>query len=552
MEEQNASELNENEHETLKFLSDVDKNTEIYKLFEEDILFLDYFFSFEEHEQIINDKDSIQKFIISPIFEKFQHQFETFLLNKQINSFQWILELLSFLLKIRPKLQPIIVFIFPIVLKVYSSSLIDLESFLKAHTKFSYFSFPSFFNLFIHQLFFENINIKQYILESSASNSIETINQEIIKNQICDIFLFTKENKKVEEELLKIIYFDEIDDLISFLLMNPALNINSNISCFNCFKLRTRILNESLSLIDLCCYFGSIKCFKYLVCNDCAFTSDTQNYSIIGGNFEIVQILNQRNLNFDDCFETSIKYHHYSLSDWLFTNFKCKQVLEGTCLTFYNFKAFLFIHYNRCFHYTFSQTDYDNDEKYFPPYLYFYWNGYLNVAKYILSMFEFNHFVKENLERALIFSSEAGHLHVVEYLIQIGCNKEFVDYIGFSPLLVASREGHLSIVKYLIQIGCNINCQNTLQDTALHLACKEGHLQIVECLIANGCNKEIQNSIGDTPLHVACHYNYLSIVKFLVTNGCDTELENYQGLKPIQYAIEFQYYDIIDYLNSCK
>ena len=155
MEEENSSEMEENEHETLKFLSDVDTNTEIYKLLEEDISFLDSFFSFEEYEQIINDEDNIQEFIISPIFKNFQQQFETFILNKQINSFSWVLKLLSFLAKIRPKLQPIIIFIFPIVLKVYYSSLNDLKSFLNAPSNCSFTNFPGFFNEFIYYIFFK-------------------------------------------------------------------------------------------------------------------------------------------------------------------------------------------------------------------------------------------------------------------------------------------------------------------------------------------------------------------------------------------------------------
>ena len=81
-----------------------------------------------------------------------------------------------------------------------------------------------------------------------------------------------------------------------------------------------------ISLIDFCCFFGSLKCFKYLLLNQCKITKATLKYSIAGGNQEIIAILQQNGHSFEECLETSVKYHRYELTNWLNENYKCKPV----------------------------------------------------------------------------------------------------------------------------------------------------------------------------------------------------------------------------------
>ena len=55
----------------------------------------------------------------------------------------------------------------------------------------------------------------------------------------------------------------------------------------------------SISLIDFCCLYGSLKCFKYLLLNKCEITEKTLKYSIAGGNQEIIVILQQYEHSFE-------------------------------------------------------------------------------------------------------------------------------------------------------------------------------------------------------------------------------------------------------------
>ena len=98
----------------------------------------------------------------------------------------------------------------------------------------------------------------------------------------------------------------------------------------------------SISLIDFCCFFGSLKCFKYLLLNKCYITEKTLKYSIAGGNQEIINILKEKGHSFEECLETSVEYHRYELTKWLNENYKCKPVSLPKCIEYYNIDAFLY------------------------------------------------------------------------------------------------------------------------------------------------------------------------------------------------------------------
>ena len=97
-----------------------------------------------------------------------------------------------------------------------------------------------------------------------------------------------------------------------------------------------------ISLIDFCCFFGSLKCFKYLLLNKCEITEKTLKYSIPGGNQEIITILKEKGYSFEECLETSVKYHRYELTNWLNENYKCRPVFLPKCIRYYNIDAFLY------------------------------------------------------------------------------------------------------------------------------------------------------------------------------------------------------------------
>ena len=96
---------------------------------------------------------------------------------------------------------------------------------------------------------------------------------------------FPINESKEQKEIFLLLQKDDIDGFISFLSKNPTIDIteeqevDDNGYYYCLFDLSRYVL-----LIDFCCFFGSLKCFKYLLLNQCEITEKTLKYSIAGGN----------------------------------------------------------------------------------------------------------------------------------------------------------------------------------------------------------------------------------------------------------------------------
>ena len=130
------------------------------------------------------------------------------------------------------------------------------------------------------------------------------------------------ESKEQQKEMFLLLQKDDIDGFVSFLSNTPTegpvdITEEQKVEGGNCYLFDC---GHYISLIDFCCFFGSLNCFKYLLLNQCNITEKTHKYSIAGGNQEIINILKETNNKFEDCLLTSVKYHRYELTYWLNEN----------------------------------------------------------------------------------------------------------------------------------------------------------------------------------------------------------------------------------------
>ena len=241
---------------------------------------------------------------------------------------------------------------------------------------------------------------------------------------------FPMEENKEQYEMLLLLQKDDIDGFISFLSNHPTIDIISEqelgdgyyYSLFGC---------KSISLIDFCCFFGSLKCFKYLLLNKCEITGKTLYYSIAGGNQEIIGILLQNGYTFEEFLTISVKYHRYELTNWLNENYECEYVPLPTCIIFENIDAFLY----------FFEHGHSLDE------------------------------TGENAQTCLHVAAIYGSLLLVQYLIEKGANIESKTEDQFTSLHYASSNGNTNVVKYLLSKGANKNAQNEYGETPSDVAC---------------------------------------------------------------------------------
>ena len=167
--------------------------------------------------------------------------------------------------------------------------------------------------------------------------------------------------------------------------------------------------------------------------NKCEITEETLEYSIAGGNQEIINILKEKGYSFEECLETSVKYHRYELTKWLNENYKCEPFPLPLCIKYYNIDAFLY----------FLEHEHSIDE----------------TDKYEWT----------SLHSAFMI----GHLPIVQYLIEKGSDIEAKDKNQKTHLHYASQNGHLPIVQYLIEKGSDIEAKDKNNETPLHTVCED-------------------------------------------------------------------------------
>ena len=463
-----------------------------------------------------------------------------------------------------------------------------------------------------------NDNLKEYIIYLYNQNPNSylfrkmTYFVEDLSNKD-DYSLFELFNNETMDETINycsIIYSDNPNALNNF---SDFISINkNNLKIQDDNPLRSFLPNQitEISIIDLCCFFGSIKCFKYFFMNEFGFTDKTQKYSVMGGNFEIIRIIVQKGLSFDNCFEKSVEYHHYSISDWLLTNFVCEDITLPDCLSYYNFEAFLFFYHNghdinetsknnlKAIHYAaingfdelvsiFEDTNTKQIDDYgFTPmdyalkYLHvpffknlwgkeiqianesFLFNVTLHIAcinslydvaqSWIKAKYDVE--LRDSYERTpLHYACAQKHCNIVDLLFGCSINKEAKDCDGKTPIFFACENKRSEILEYLISKGCKVNVYDNNKKTPLHYASEKGYLPIVKILLSNKeIDKNAKNIYGETPIMAACIAGHFEIVKYLISKLCRITIFDNLRKTAFYHACENGFIDIVKFLFENK
>ena len=380
------------------------KGNEMYELFSYDISIIKMLHSIKENQ-------SFEIFLQSTEFQEIKIEFTKYVevqKNSRNNGFRWTLKLVNNLIYHRPKLHSIIPTLFEIFFKVYNEDLEEIISIIKDFRQnVNYYNIPM---SIINKM---NQNIDQINPNFISMHS----NEENLKQDDNDYFN-------------TIIFNDDIDKLIKFVSTNP-FTYSFYTQLNSIYKL---LIYPSLYKgILLCCAYGSVKCYKYFLLNGYymnEYPNVAGKFAIIGGNYEIIQIINQNyNVKFGHFLIETIEFHRYSLTDWLIINYPSEVFLDfyrlqdviNLCLQDFNFEAFLFYYFNYC---NYQQPNY----------------------------FSFENLIAYN-------SCEIGSLHYLKYLVSHGFNIES-EIRDTSLLHHACDYNDHNIIDFLISQGCNINIKN--------------------------------------------------------------------------------------------
>ena len=165
-------------------------------------------------------------------------------------------------------------------------------------------------------------------------------------NEIPKAYGLISESVFPPESLFSYIFQDDIDGFLEYMTKNPSTDISKP------FVLPIEVSaaffdgEEEIHLLDLCCFFGSVKCYNHLIQNGARITGSTNKMAVAGANQEIVHSLQQLNCSFDNCLTVAIQHNRDKICDMLLTNYTCEDITFDICLRSYNFEAFVFFFHN--------------------------------------------------------------------------------------------------------------------------------------------------------------------------------------------------------------
>ena len=363
---------------------------------------------------------------------------------------------------------------------------------------------------------------KYYYLTENHNGSID----KIIRNDDLDMlkeYIFTRSNGD-NEEMFKnekfvcyyLDYHSEDDDVYKY---------------------------DYFNLISYCCYYGATNCLKFLKSNGFQFGSYSKEMSILSADYEIIHLIVQEDISYDNCFIYSIKYHRRDISEWLLSNYKCEIFNTRKCIEYYDYLSFIFLLLNGV------NTINNSDD--FPL-------GYICTQPHIcmeaLQLLidkgsNINQFFKYHgicdTPLGILLNKKVTNDEAVDLLIKNGANvkEDFMpNYCKSFSILVyfcQRKKIDIEMIKYLLKRCINVN--NVYEEhtgvfyTALGALCEREDINEEAIKVILGYSPYVDQECIDhdknkfTPLGFLCRNQtiHADMIKLLIKFGADVNKECY-------------------------
>lgn len=222
-----------------------------------------------------------------------------------------------------------------------------------------------------------------------------------------------REHRSCEFHQSKASYFianDSIDDL-QHLLNNSKLDLNSRNSPSS-YEWRS-FLQKCPTFLQIAAFFGSVKCFKYLLLNGANLNNNDfegktiAQFAVAGGNNEIIRILHQSNVSFAGTLQVAALFHRNEIFRWILEN-EISSLNEHHEVTGYVFhQAVISSNYsimNLCFSQNIDVNSHNSD-------------GIFLYCFFIGHHFTLHHFIIFQKLSAFFFNKKTSTLTVEHHLI---------------------------------------------------------------------------------------------------------------------------------------
>ncbi|EAY22939.1 hypothetical protein TVAG_076860 [Trichomonas vaginalis G3] len=403
-----------------------------------------------------------------------------------------------------------------------------------------------------------------YLLQKQCGYSLKQVSDYIYKKDFDSIYNIT-EYGYVKDSPGYYIVFDDVDNFIKSVSgISNLQTCTFPVTSFQGFDSPTE------TILDIAAYHGALKCLNYLFSLGFVPTSHTFEFSILSGNFDVVQLVYSKGSNFDPLvhlnvsasvqdirlfdwicsfnpaitdpyseagpFMHAISVGNYQICFWILQNFP----IDRTSVVFdlvnqaAGYNEFRMIDYilDLC---NVKLSDPINEKK-----AIFGEELLLHVAQRCgTSMIQWlldrgvniNCRGSENVTPLQNAVSDAD-FRVIKYLVEHGAEINTMDNNHYSPLWNAIGRIDSDIANYLLERGADPNVVPQERVSCLHIAAAHNMIDTVKLLLEKGALIDPCDSDGKTPLNLAAGTGRYQICKILLDHGANVNSRDLIGMTP--------------------
>ncbi|EAY05807.1 hypothetical protein TVAG_202640 [Trichomonas vaginalis G3] len=349
------------------------------------------------------------------------------------------------------------------------------------------------------------------------------------------------------------------DDLNSFIVFTEKEGFDENQLMYSYIY-----PDFELTLLDLCCYYGSVNCFKLMRSKfNSEITENCLHYSFLSGKPEIMNECLKFQTPDDECMDYVITSYNIDFVTFIMENYNI-EIDPFHCENVFNLQAY-FLHF---FHTNDLPTCFTHSP--------FFYNK--SLCEFLLShgadvnqegvdgRFVLDYACLKNIKELAEFFINNGSLlypsdfdgltslhfaamgdskETAEMLLLHGAEIDPYDHENKTPLCYAIHDYNFETAKFLILQGADVNAEEII-----HIAAVAGSVEIIELLISHGADVNAKDYLGKIPLHYAAQGNSTELLETLISNGSDINAKDDDGRTPLHDAIPSMHPHIIDFLIS--
>ena len=372
------------------------------------------------------------------------------------------------------------------------------------------------------------------------------LNSSIFFNYLCkkgvvDQSYFESEDIFDDRPIEEIENVYKNDTIESFAIHDDIENFKS---LFSEDKYTTHDLKEGYTLTSLAALYGAKEVFKFLVYQrEHEISEDLAIYATKGGDFDIISICQQNNLDFSNCLKYAIEYNRMNVAKWIIECFGVNfEAGIAASVIYFNtpFLAFFLLNY-------FGVNEFYNNTT---PLMFAAKVGNLEMVKFIKEHDAVMDLRDDFNRTALHIAILENNVVIAKYLVDNGSNINMIEKSSISPLMCAVRAQSIEIASFLLQKGCDVNEQDCTEMTSLLYACETGNLAIIKLLVEHKSDIMMCNIFGCYPIHIAAMNGHVDAIKYLIEIGQRIDVKDKEGRTPIFYSVENNFYEVTEYLIS--